>query len=261
MKCIVLVSVLMAACGTLAEVLPERPRFQLNITAKPEIEKDAPTDEQNKILEGKMLQELQELKKFVKGLNTEACCTDYTFVPTYERCADCHYASWYKPRLNETTSKVICQRLDNKDLRDNERDACGIFEHHDRLVEEIRCTGCKYVMRVDGTKNQKAELDTKSCKCSVVKGEVRFGSLFRESPGPGPNGSIITLEDSRGNPVSAGAGREWTSIPQFRVATDAKRLRNGFQTEEVINMVCDNLEDMSTCRAEISLVKTKASKG
>merc|ERR1719245_610568 len=54
-----------------------------------------------------MLQEMQELKKLVKGLNTtlvqkntEACCTDYTFAPKYDRCADCHYASWYKPRLN-----------------------------------------------------------------------------------------------------------------------------------------------------------------
>merc|ERR1719188_999718 len=205
--------------------------------------------------------EAQELKKLVKGLNTtlvqkntEACCTDYTFAPKYDRCADCQYASWYKPRLNETASKVICKRLDNSDLRENERDACGIFEHHDRLVEEIRCTGCKYVMRVGV--NKKAELDTKSCNCRVERGEVRFGSLFRKSPGP--NGSI-TLKDSRGNPVSAGTGREWTSIPQIMVATDDTRTDRGHQTNQRIDMVCDKLGDMSSCRAEISLIKTKAS--
>merc|ERR1719150_2526986 len=127
MKCIVLVSVLMAVCGTLAEVLPEPPRFQLNIKAQPETENQQRTTQPSP-QEDKMLQELQELKKFVKGLNTEACCTDYTFVPKYDRCADCHYASWYKPRLNETTSKVRCVRVEQKDLLENERDACGIME-------------------------------------------------------------------------------------------------------------------------------------
>jgi len=177
--------------------------------------------------------------------STPNCCTEYKFVPTYDRCADCHYASWYKPRLNDTTSKIRCIRTNDKN------DACSIFEHHERLVEEIRCNECKYVMTVDGKKNQRADLDPNTCKCKVVKGEVRDleDSPFKQ----GPDG--ITLKDIRGNPVSAGVGRDWTSIPKFRVAKDATRLTKGFKTEEVINMVCDDVKDTSSCRVEISIIK------
>merc|ERR1712117_875501 len=184
-----------------------QPKFQIALVAQPATEKRTSPD-----LPQEILQEMQELKNLVKECvkteSTPNCCTDYTFVPTYDRCADCHYSSWYKPRLNETTSKIKCNRIDNKYLKNNERDACGIFEHHDRLVEEIRCTDCRYVMRVDGRKNQKAELDPDSCKCSVKRGEV-LRSPFRDDEG------IIELKDSRGNPVSAGDGRDWTSIPKF----------------------------------------------
>jgi len=221
--------------------------------------------------EDKMFEKIQHLTKLVedfkedccdkkKADSTPNCCTDYTFVPTYDRCADCHYASWYKPRLNETTSKIKCLRMDSKALRaleDDERDACHIFEHHDRLVEQIRCTDCRYVMLVDGSKNKKAALDPSSCKCRVEKGEVRDlgDSLWNRDLKDGS----ITLKDSRGHPVSAGIGREWTSIPKFRVAKDSTRLARGFKTEEVINMVCEDVDDTSTCHVEVSLIKSKAS--
>ena len=112
-----------------------------------------------------------------------------------------------------------------------------------------RCNECKYVMRVDGTPNQKAELDPNTCKCRVERGEVRdlADSPFKEGP-------PISLKDSRGNPVTAGLGRDWTSVPRFKVAKDAKRIARGLP-EEIINMVCDDVKDTSTCRAEITIVK------
>ena len=61
----------------------------------------------------------------------------------------------------------------------------------------------------------KSNLDPNTCQCRVEKGEVRD---LADSPFP------ISLEDSRGNPVTARMGRDWTSNPKFKVAKDAKRI-------------------------------------
>ena len=69
--------------------------------------------------------------------------------------------------------------------------------------------------------------------------------LFLLNLAPGPP---IRLEDNRGNAVAAGTGRQWSSIPQFRIAPDE-------EGNEQIKMVCDEPNDVSTCRVEVTIVK------
>merc|ERR1712241_1420097 len=105
------------------------------------------------------------------------CCTEYKFEPHYtgkeENCPDCLSLRYTRTAISPT-SQVKCVSINNNGRTP---DACRDMEHNTKLIREIRCNKCKYVVELDAETRtpQDPKLDMTTCECRVTKGEMVKG--------------------------------------------------------------------------------------
>jgi len=174
------------------------------------------------------------------------CCTEYKFEPQYtgkeEPCPDCLSIRYTRTAISPT-SQVKCVSNNNNGRM---QDACRDMEHNTKLIREIRCNKCKYVVELDAETRQPQppKLDMTTCQCRVTKGEMVKGQgPFKRYPVTSPFAREIVRK----------FGLEQRNDPKYRL------MRNEDDTDK-IKIVCETdmkgipkTDDYSKCHVELTI--------
>jgi len=174
------------------------------------------------------------------------CCTEYKFEPQYtgkeENCPDCLSLRYTRTAISPT-SQVKCVSINNNGRTP---DACRDMEHNTKLIREIRCNKCKYVIELDAAtrEEQPPKLDMTTCECRVTKGEMVKGQgPLKRYPVTSPFAREIVRK----------FGMEQRNDPKYRL------MRNEDDTDK-IKIVCETdmkgipeTDDFSKCHVELTI--------